>query len=230
LLLILRAAVEIGRAELEAARAHLEASNAALYEDRMHGLYRAHLADLALWEHRWTDADEAVNVGLERTHRRDPAQIRVQLCAQGLRAQAELAALARARRNSDAIQGWLDRARMLIGIARGAAAEAAAITPNAAGWLALSDAEYERACGVAPPEPWSEAARMWERLERPPLAAYCRWREAEALVGAGASRTEAGAPLREAHAVATRIGAKPLLREIELFAQRARRLALPHGG
>ncbi len=42
----------------------------------------------------------------------------------------------------------------------------------------------------------------WERLERPPLAAYCRWREAEALVAAGASRTEASVPLREAHAVA----------------------------
>jgi DNA-binding CsgD family transcriptional regulator len=52
--------------------------------------------------------------------------------------------------------------------------------------------------------------------------AYCRWREAEALVAIGAPRTEAAAPLREAHAVAARIGAKPLLRELELLAQRAR--------
>jgi len=62
----------------------------------------------------------------------------------------------------------------------------------------------------------------WDRLERPPLAAYCRWREAEALVAAGATRAQAGVPLREAHVVATRIGAKPLLRELELLAQRAR--------
>jgi DNA-binding CsgD family transcriptional regulator/tetratricopeptide (TPR) repeat protein len=226
-LLILRGAVEIGRGELDAARAHLEASSAARHEDRMYGLYRVHLADLAIWERRWTDADEAVNVGLARTRQHEDAPIRVQLCAQGLRAQAELAALAHARRNSDAFQGWLDRARTLIGSARGAAAEAAAITPNAAGWLALAEAEYERACGIAKPELWSEAARMWERLERPPLAAYCRWREAEALVAAGASRTEAGAPLREAHAVAARIGAKPLLGELELLAQRAR-LDLAH--
>ena len=221
-LLMFRGMVEIGRGEFDAARAHLEASSAAVHEDRVHGLYRAHLADLALWERRWTDADAAVDVGLARTRQHEDAQIRVQLCAQGMRAQAELAALARARRNSDAIQGWLDRARTLIGIARDAAAEAAAITPNAAGWLALAEAEYKRACGIAPPELWSEAARMWERLERSPLAAYCRWREAEALVAAGASRTEAGAPLREAHAVAARIGAKPLLQELELLAQRAR--------
>ena len=62
----------------------------------------------------------------------------------------------------------------------------------------------------------------WERLERPPLAAYCRWRQAEALVAAGAPRAEATAPLREAHAVAARIGARPLLRELELLAERAR--------
>jgi DNA-binding NarL/FixJ family response regulator len=63
---------------------------------------------------------------------------------------------------------------------------------------------------------------MWDRLERPPVAAYCRWRAAEALVAIGASRTEAGVPLRAAYEVATRLGARPLLREIEMLAQRAR--------
>ena len=76
--------------------------------------------------------------------------------------------------------------------------------------------------GVARPELWSDAADTWDQLERPPLAAYCRWRQAEALVAAGASRVEASAPLRDAHAVATRIGARPLLRELELLAERAR--------
>jgi tetratricopeptide (TPR) repeat protein len=221
-LLMFRGMVEIGHGELDAARAHLEASSAALHEDRVDGLYRAHLADLALWERRWTDADAAVHVGLARTRQHEDAQIRVQLCAQGLRAQAELAALARARRDSDALRGWLERAHTLIGIAHDAAAEAAAITPNAAGWLALAEAEYERGQGAAPPELWSEAAETWERLERPPLAAYCRWREAETLVAVGASRTEASTPLREAHAVAARIGAKPLTAELEALAQRAR--------
>ena len=86
----------------------------------------------------------------------------------------------------------------------------------------LAEAEYERARGEPRPGSWSEAAAAWDRLERPPLAAYCRWREAEALVAAGAPRTEASVPLREAHVVATRVGAKPLLRQLELLAERAR--------
>ena len=140
----------------------------------------------------------------------------------GVRAEAELALQARARRDADAVDGWLDRARSLLAVARRAADEASAITPNTAGWLALAEAEHERARGAERPESWAEAAAAWERLERPPVAAYCRWREAEALVAVGASRTEAGVPLREAHAVAARIGARPLLREVELLAQRAR--------
>ena len=221
-LLTVRAAVETSRGEFDAARAHLEAADADLFEDRVLGLYDGYSAELALWERRWTDAAAAIDEGLARARQHEAAQIRVQLCATGLRAQAELAALARARRDGDDLRGWLDRVRELIGIARGAAADAAPITPNAAGWLALAEAEYERANGVARPELWSGAADTWEELERPPIAAYCRWREAETLVAAGASRTEAEAPLQEAYAVAARIGAKPLLQELELLALRSR--------
>jgi DNA-binding CsgD family transcriptional regulator/tetratricopeptide (TPR) repeat protein len=221
-LLIFRADVEIGRGEFDGARAHLEAASATLPEYRLLGLYDAHLADLALWERRWTGADAAVQEGLAQARRREVAQIHVQLCAKGLRAQAELAALARARRDADAVRDRLDRARKLVATARQAAAEASAVTPNAGGWRALAEAEYQRARGVAHPELWSNAADTWVELERSPLAAYSRWRQAEALVAAGASRTEASVPLREAHAVAARIGAKPLVRELELLAQRAR--------
>lgn len=230
-LLILRADIEVGRGELDAARAHLEAASATMPENRMVGIYDAYLADLALWERRWTGADGAVQVGLARARQPETAQIRVQLCARGLRAHAELAALARARRDADAAGRWLTRAQELVAIARDAAREASAITPNAAGWAALGEAEYTRTSGLAQPEAWSEAAAAWERLDRSPLAAYCRWREAETLVAAGASRAVAGAPLRQAYGVAARIGARPLLRELELLAQRARlELVTPEDG
>ena len=75
---------------------------------------------------------------------------------------------------------------------------------------------------VGAPDTWSGAASTWEHLERPVLAAYCRWRETEALVAVDAPRTAAAIPLRSAHTVATRIGAEPLRRELELLAQRAR--------
>jgi DNA-binding CsgD family transcriptional regulator len=221
-MLTIRADVETGRGEFDAARAHLETAGPTLRETRVHGLYDACLAELALWERRWTDADAAIQNGLAQARQRATAHIRVQLCTKGLRAQAELAALARARRDADAVRNWLTRARKLIAVARRAAAEASAVTPNAGGWLALAEAEYERAGGPARPETWSQGAEAWQRLERLPLVAYCRWRQAEALAAAGASRTVAVVPLREAHAVAARIGARPLLREVELLAQRAR--------
>jgi hypothetical protein len=68
------------------------------------------------------------------------------------------------------------------------------VAPNAAGWHAVAEAEHDRARGVARPDRWAGAADTWERLDRPPLAAYCRWREAEALVAAGAPRATRRGP------------------------------------
>jgi tetratricopeptide (TPR) repeat protein len=216
-----RAHFEIGRGDFESARAHLEAALGSMREDARGRMeFEPVGIELALWERRWTDVAEAVRGGLER-RLPDDAFYRVQLCAQGLRAQAELAAVARDNDDDDAVLGQLHSARKLLAAARGAAAAAAPVTPNAAGWRALAEAEYERAHGEARPDAWSDAAAAWDQLDRPPLAAYCRWRQAEALVSAGASRREAGVPLRVAHDVATRLGARPMLEELEELAERA---------
>jgi DNA-binding CsgD family transcriptional regulator/tetratricopeptide (TPR) repeat protein len=229
--LVTRAELEIGRGRFDQARAHLVAAAPTVREDPAVATYAAFLAELALGEHRWADAEARVADGLARARSAHAAQLRVWLCAKGLRAQAELAALARARRDGDAVRDRLGRAGRLLATARRAAAQAAAVTPNAAGWLALAEAEHGRARGAAQPDRWSDAADAWERLERRPLAAYCRWRQAEALVAAGASRAAASRPLQQAHAVAARIGAKPLSAELELLARRARlELAPPDAG
>jgi DNA-binding CsgD family transcriptional regulator len=217
--LISRASLELGRGDFDPARAHLDAATPTVRGDPAVATYDGYLAELALWEHRWPDADAAICDGLARARSRDMAPIRVSLCAKGLRAQAELVALARARQDGG---DDLTRADELLTHARRAAADASAVTPNSDGWLALAEAEHERARGRALPELWTEAADAWERLERPPLTAYCCWRKAEALAAAGASRAEASAPLAEAHAIATRLGARPLLRELERLAERAR--------
>jgi predicted ATPase len=221
--LIMRAELEAGRGDFDAARVHLEAALATVREDeRGSRAYDPVAVELALWEGRWADADEAVREGLALARARDAAHYRVQLCAKGLRAQAELATLARERGDADALRGHLGRARELRTAARQAATEAAPVTPNAEGWRALAEAEYERAEDQVRPDSWSEAAIAWERLERPPLVAYCRWRQAEALGAAGATPDDAAVPLRDAYALASRIGARPLRRELELLAECAR--------
>jgi DNA-binding CsgD family transcriptional regulator/tetratricopeptide (TPR) repeat protein len=218
-----RAALAVGRGDFDDARVHLEAAYATVRGDeRASPVYDLLVIELALWERRWTDAETLVRDGLARTRTREAALMRVQLCAQGLRAQADLAALARARRDAGAVRDRLGRARKLLVAARRAAAEAASVTPNAAGWRAQAEAEYARAYDDARPGSWAEAATTWDQLERSPLAAYCRWREAESLVAAGAGRADAVVPLREAHAVAARMRAQPLLRELALLASRAR--------
>jgi hypothetical protein len=57
------------------------------------------------------------------------------------------------------------------------------------------------------PRSWEEAAATWEALQRPPIVAYCRWRQAEALVAAVAPTADAALPARAAHATAQRLGA-----------------------
>jgi DNA-binding NarL/FixJ family response regulator len=79
-----------------------------------------------------------------------------------------------------------------------------------------------------PPAGWAAAAAEWEALGQPYPAACARWREAEALLATKAPRARAEQALAAAHAVAVRLGAVPLRRELELLAQRGRvRLEAP---
>jgi DNA-binding CsgD family transcriptional regulator len=168
--------------------------------------------------------------GLRRLPTQDAAFLRVHLCAQGLRAQAELAALARVRRDRDALADRLRRALELLELTRPAAVEAAAVTPTAAAWRAVAEAEHARARAETDPGPWEAAAAAWEALQRPPVVAYCRWRQAEAVAAAGeGARADAAVPARAAHAIAQRLGARPLQQELERLAQRARLDLAPPG-
>ena len=48
----------------DTARAHLDAARRTVREDRGLATYDGYVAELALWEHRWTDAEEAVRDGM----------------------------------------------------------------------------------------------------------------------------------------------------------------------
>jgi DNA-binding NarL/FixJ family response regulator len=103
------------------------------------------------------------------------------------------------------------------------------VTPAAAAWRAVAEAEHGRARARPDPRAWEEAAVAWEALQRPPMVAYCRWRQAEALVAAGAPAADAAVAARAAHLVARRLGARPLRQELERLAQRARLDLAPPG-
>src|SRR6266511_4116817 len=88
MLLCIRADLEIGRGRFEEARSHLDAARETLRPDRGLGIFDVLLAELALSERRWTEADQAVQDALARASSRQAAQLRVWFCANGLRAQA----------------------------------------------------------------------------------------------------------------------------------------------
>ena len=94
---------------------------------------------------------------------------------------------------------------------------------------ALFEGERSRLDGRSNPVRWQKAAAAWSALRRPYPAAYARWRQAEALLANRAPRAEAEEPLRAAHAVAVRLRAAPLQRELELLAQRGRIQLEPSG-
>jgi DNA-binding CsgD family transcriptional regulator len=228
--LVVRATLDAGRGDVDQARADLQAALATVHDDkRGRPAFDMARAELALWERRWDDAERAVGEGLRRLPAQEAALLRVRLCAQGLRAQAELAAVARARRDRGALTDRPRRALELLELAREAAVEAAAVTPTAAAWRAVAEAEHDRTRAQPNPGSWEQAAAEWEALQRPPMVAYCRWRQAEALVAAGAPAVDAAVPARAAHATAQRLGARPLQDEIERLAQRARLDLAPPG-
>jgi DNA-binding CsgD family transcriptional regulator len=69
---------------------------------------------------------------------------------------------------------------------------------------------------------WDAAARGWEAIDRPYLAAIARHRLAEARLANGESRTAIGEALRPAAATAGRLGARPLLDRVRRLARLAR--------
>ena len=104
-----------------------------------------------------------------------------------------------------------------------------ALSPRGAVLRGVCEAEWSRAEGLDEPAAWAQAAQGWERVHQPYQLAYARWREAGAHLGV-ADKRAATAALREAFAVASALGAMPLVADIEALARRARvRLAVTGG-
>ena len=96
-------------------------------------------------------------------------------------------------------------------------------TPNASsrGYQALVTAELARAAGVPGIAAWSAAATAWQTADEPYPLAYTWLRLAEAAAAAG-DRQDAGHAVRQAYALASRVGAAPIADEATALARRTR--------
>jgi DNA-binding CsgD family transcriptional regulator len=179
-------------------------------------------AELALWTGRPAEALEAVRRGLALFTVPDMALWYGGLQTAGMRACADLAEQARARRDQDGeaaasaaaqdLAGW---ARQMRGIGFASHPAVAWIPAQRATW----DAEHTRLAGASDPAAWSAAAGAWDELGCPHEAGYARWRQAEAGLAAG-QRSDAVTALRAAAAAAD--GHVPLQTRIRRLAQLAR--------
>jgi DNA-binding CsgD family transcriptional regulator len=217
------AAVAIARGEFDAADHHLagERGGAGPHATPELAVYESELeVELALWRGQPEAGAHAADEGLRRIEGREP-QLWALIALLGVRAQADRAELARARRDEAAAGAACERARDLREGAR-ERREARRDDPIAT----TIEAECARALGRADPSLWKLAADAWEARPCPYRAAYARWRQAEAALQSDRDRPQATTALAAAHATATSLGAVPLRDEIVRLARRAR-IALP---
>ncbi|HEX5297182.1 MAG TPA: AAA family ATPase [Streptosporangiaceae bacterium] len=132
------------------------------------------------------------------------------------RTEADDATRARDRRE-EVPGGAADRYQELASLAAGLT------VPNAAsrGYQALVTAELARAAGPDDVTTWSGAVSAWEEAAEPYPLAYAWLRLAEAATAAG-DRQAAGHAVREAYALARRVGAVPIADEAAALARRTR--------
>jgi DNA-binding CsgD family transcriptional regulator/tetratricopeptide (TPR) repeat protein len=230
-----RALLAVGRGDFESARKDLT-----LAKQLSPGLYEQvgplpGLAELAIWEHHYDAARAAVDEGLGvlaelGTDHEQPAQefglFTLELCTLGLRAEADQAELAQARRSAAGVNEAERRAESLLATVHATTGQQGQAATTKHAWLpsytALAEAEYSRLKGRSDPQLWQQTAESWERLELPYLAAYAHFREAEALLAAKAPRTSIDLVIRAVHHTTLVLGAMPLQRELESLARRGR--------
>jgi DNA-binding CsgD family transcriptional regulator/tetratricopeptide (TPR) repeat protein len=221
----------LGRAKFEIERGQVDAAAQLLDEAERSGAhvrtpeytgYFEGRAVLAIWQDRLDDARAAVHQSLEWLAGAEHEHWFRALLTLGLRAEADRAEQARARRRPAEADAARQVGTALLARLRQLVDRSAAPAPETAAHAALGEAEATRLDGKSDPERWAAAAAAWDQLGQPYPAAYARWRQAEALLTRSGSRPGATAVLRTAYETAKQLGAPPLRREVEGLARRAR--------
>jgi DNA-binding CsgD family transcriptional regulator/tetratricopeptide (TPR) repeat protein len=219
-----QAQLEVERGEFTAAEALLDEVTRAVSTPLrpQFGYHIEARAALAIWQGRLDDARAVVREGLDWLTGTEEEEYFRSLLTLGLRAEADRAEHARARRAPDEADAARQVGAGLLAQLRQLVEQTTTPQPETLAHATLGEAEATRLDGHADPERWAAAAASWDQLAQPYPAAYARWRQAEALLTWGGTRTEATAALRSAYQTTTRLGAVPLRREVEGLARRAR--------
>jgi ATP/maltotriose-dependent transcriptional regulator MalT len=184
--------------------------------------YCAAAAELELWAGDAERAFTAAEEGLASVARTDFRRYAGTLAWLALRAAADRAELARARLDTATINGASADAGRLRQTWANAPWFTAEPENRARAFRSLLNAEQSRLAGHSDPDLWARAAYYSRACSRPHQAGYAAWRQAEALLAQHGTRTTAVSCLRAGYALAARIGAQPLQREIETLAGYAR--------
>jgi tetratricopeptide (TPR) repeat protein len=213
-----RAALELGRGDLDRAEARLRAVRRVLpspiAEAQKAGPLFGGLAELALCR---GDLEQARQLVAEAVPLVANPRYAVPLYAPGLRVEADLAELVRARHPGQPAPDDATATALLERLDQAATGPAAAGLPELAAWWATALAERTRQQSPSDPAAWAAAVAAWERLGRPYRVAYGGFRQAEALL-AGGDRDSAAAVLGRAAAITGRLGARPLDTEVHAVA------------
>ena len=180
-------------------------------------------AEAMLWAGRPGDALRETRRALGLYKVPDLTILSGRLLAAGMRACADLAEQARARRDQSAADDAADAADGLATWVERMGRVPFTDHPTVAtipAWHATWDAERTRVAGPGDPGAWDSAAKAWQDLSCPHRAGYAWWRQAEAQLDAGQPAAAAAGALRAAAAAAD--GHAPLLAQIRTLAERAR--------
>jgi DNA-binding CsgD family transcriptional regulator len=182
-------------------------------------------ADQATWQGDLERAESAVQRGLAildtGQFRAPPTVENAWICAIGLVVQAELAERARTAGDAGSLSDAIAVGRMLLARARTAVEQTRALHGvDLLAWHTKAEAEWTRVQGRSDPKAWLAAVEAFSYGAVYEVA-RCRWRLAEALLGAG-DREQATLAAQAAHQTARRLGAEPLQASLELLARRGR--------
>ena len=221
-----RGELALGRGQTERARELLEGArrrSERVREAQWTGPLYTALARLERQESRLDVAHDWIARGLELVLPTDDAGRLAQLCATGVTIAADRAD--RARGLGDATEEGIaieagEALVALLGVRL--RSERGDAMPETEAFRATTDAEAARLAGRPDPALWGIAVSRWEEVSQPHPEAIARWRRADALLAGEDGRAEAEAELRRAHEIAKRIGATPLLIQVDTLARRAR--------